>query len=216
MHLTDQHVHGVFAKNRFDKVLSLALAQKPDVIAITGDLMDRPGLPSKKAFDRLNEVKVPVLFVMGNHEFYVGDKIAELLLSHTPAKILRTAHADINGVRFLGVDDPTGGKKLIPELERLHYDPSKYQVLLYHQPLAELKAAKQKHVNLVLAGHTHAGQIFPFNLLIRLHFPFIEGMHHLGSMKVYVSPGAGTWGPAMRLGSQNTIAVINLLPSHKE
>ena len=85
-------------------------------------------------------------------------------------------------------------------------------MLLYHRP-DNWQFVSQSGVDLMLCGHTHAGQIFPFDLITRRYFPNLHGLYSKNGAHLYVSTGTGTWGPAMRLGSVNEITMINLLPS---
>lgn len=94
-------------------------------------------------------------------------------------------------------------------LPALPQDPSRYQVLLYHRPDG-LEAAAAANIDLMLCGHTHNGQIVPFNFLVRRVFPRIVGLHDLGGTRLYVSPGTGTWGPVMRLGTRSEITVFDV------
>lgn len=212
VHLSDQHVHGTPAKKKFEKVLKLALEQTPDVIAITGDLIDRPGLPQKNAFWAVRDLKIPVLFTFGNHEFYVGEKPVTTLLDTAGVKTLRSSSLLFeDNVLFHGLDDAQGGVPLRQSIKKLHLDKKHFQVLLYHRP-TEAEVASKAGIDLMLTGHTHAGQIFPFNFLVRLEFPKLKGFYDIAKMQLYVSPGAGTWGPPMRLGTRNTITVFDLKP----
>jgi predicted MPP superfamily phosphohydrolase len=88
-------------------------------------------------------------------------------------------------------------------------NPSREVVLLAHQPRTVRQAAPHG-VGLMLTGHTHAGQIWPFGYLVKTQQPFIEGLHRVGATQVYVSPGTGLWGPPMRLGSTSEITLIRL------
>ncbi|MBT7903597.1 hypothetical protein HN587_07070 [Candidatus Woesearchaeota archaeon] len=81
---------------------------------------------------------------------------------------------------------------------------------MYHQPKGMIEAEKAG-INLQLAGHTHNGQIFPFNFVVKAVFPHVRGLYKINNLNLYVSPGTGTWGPPMRLGSSNEITVINLV-----
>jgi hypothetical protein len=83
---------------------------------------------------------------------------------------------------------------------------------MYHLP-SEWEAAREKGIDLQLSGHTHHGQFYPFNLIVKLVFPYFGGLYKKGKDHLYVSAGTGTWGPPMRLGSRNEITVIELEPS---
>ena len=79
-------------------------------------------------------------------------------------------------------------------------------IMLTHAPMDP----KNEKIELILAGHTHAGQIFPFHLVVRSRYKFIKGLHTSGKTRIYVTPGTNTWGPPMRIGSRNEITLLRL------
>jgi hypothetical protein len=83
---------------------------------------------------------------------------------------------------------------------------------MYHRPQG-FEAASKSGIDLMLSGHTHSGQIFPFNYFVRLKNPYIKGLYRNGVCSLFVSSGTGTWGPGMRLGSYNQIVLLRLSPS---
>ncbi len=91
----------------------------------------------------------------------------------------------------------------------MEIDKSKPSILMYHVP-TEIKAASESGISLLLSGHTHKGQFFPFTILGRLVFPYFNGIYNYEDTQVYVSQGTGTWGPPMRLGSRSEITLIKL------
>ena len=112
-------------------------------------------------------------------------------------------------VQLLGIDDAepkTQVGKVLPYLTPL---PDKFRILLYHRPDGAQDAADWG-AHLMLCGHTHNGQIVPFNYLVRRVFPRICGLYDVDALKLYVSPGTGTWGPTLRLGSSSEITLIQL------
>jgi predicted MPP superfamily phosphohydrolase len=90
-------------------------------------------------------------------------------------------------------------------------DPKKFNILLNHEPSA-LKLFSEKNIDLMLAGHTHNGQMFPFNYLVKLRYEKIYGLYKIDNMDLYVTSGTGTWGPKIRFGTQNEIVQIVLIP----
>jgi predicted MPP superfamily phosphohydrolase len=133
-------------------------------------------------------------------------------------KVLRQAHVVVGGSLVVaGVDDPTflGGRDKLPEAmaTSLNGRPVGLPVvLLSHQPLA-LQAAADLGVGLMLSGHTHGGQIPPFQLLNRIAYRYISGLHRIGDMFLYVSRGAGYWGPPVRLFADPEVVLIRLGPA---
>jgi uncharacterized protein len=213
-HISDLHLTGSRAKTDFERIMGSVLSQNPDVIVITGDLIDIPAIPSEDCFNLLYQIKTPILFVTGNHDYYAGADYACDILKKRGVLVLRSESVAVKGIHFTGVDDPMSGKKLQKELSHLPLYKKTFNVLLYHQP-KHIEHACEHGFDLMLSGHTHAGQIFPFNYFIKLQFKYVVGLHKLGSMFLYIIPGTSTWETPMRFGSRNTIALFKLEPVMK-
>ncbi len=210
--LSDVHLHGTGAKGRLDRILDKVIAEKPDILVITGDLLDEPGVARPESLDSLAGLKMPILFTFGNHDFYVGPATTEKMLRKSGVHVLRTKTFLFKGINFLGIDDPTAGAKFQKELSGLSWDKRRFTILLYHPPL-HMKDASKAGIDLMLSGHTHSGQIYPMSILVKMLYPHYYGLRHFGNMLSYVSPGTGTWEMPMRFGSRSTIAVFDLVPS---
>jgi predicted MPP superfamily phosphohydrolase len=155
---------------------------------------------------------MPVYLSIGNHERYIGlDKVVPLL-EEAGVRVLRNNSVLADGLQLIGIDDADDVHQVGRELANITLDPRCFKVLLYHRPLG-WDAAVQANIDLTLSGHTHNGQIFPFNWLVKQQFKLITGLHRSGQCQLYVSPGTGTWGPVMRLGSRNEITCIDLVAS---
>jgi predicted MPP superfamily phosphohydrolase len=182
----------------------------PDAILITGDLIDGSGTYDPKTLGRFDSLGKPVFFVTGNHEGFAGAGIVESLINQTKFRWLRNESVAFKGIEIIGIDDGDNRGAVAEALTKIPVDQQTYSVLLYHRPGAW---AYLNGPDLTLSGHTHDGQLFPFNLII---WPFehpVTGLHRRGNMTLYVSPGTGTWGPPMRLGSRNEITLITLTPT---
>ncbi|MBX4212191.1 metallophosphoesterase, partial [Candidatus Pacearchaeota archaeon] len=114
-------------------------------------------------------------------------------------------------IQIVGVDYSDSKGYLGEILPKISIDKNKPSILLYHPP-ASLDYIEKKGIGLQLSGHTHNGQIFPFNLFVKLIFPYVMGLYKGKEASIYVSPGTGTWGPPMRLGSRSEITLIHLTP----
>ncbi|GMU04546.1 metallophosphoesterase [Corallococcus caeni] len=209
--LTDLHV-GSFIQRRFmDELVRRANALKPDLVAITGDLVDGtvPRLGGFVAALGNLQARYGRFFVTGNHDYSSG---AEAWVAHLDAlgiPSLRNRHVRIGdaGGAFdlVGVDDWHGGRRLGQKGYDLEQalagrDPELAAVLLAHQP-ANFKVAAEQGVDLQISGHTHGGQLFPMTALIGLSWEHSAGHYRHGDSHIYVSRGCGFWGPPMRLGS---------------
>jgi uncharacterized protein len=209
--LTDLHV-GPFIQRRFmDELVRRANALKPDLVAITGDLVDGsvPRLGGFVAALGGLQARHGRFFVTGNHDYSSGAEAWVAHLDSLGIPSLRNRHVSIGdaGGSFdlVGVDDWHGGRRLGQkgyDLERAlaGRDPERAAVLLAHQP-ANFKVAAARGVDLQISGHTHGGQLFPMTALIGLSWEHSAGHYRHGDSHIYVSRGCGFWGPPMRLGS---------------
>ena len=181
-----------------------------DGLLIGGDLFDSSNfrLEDIAALGRLD---TEIYFVTGNHEGYV--KGYEGLLARFPElniKVLENAAVLIRGVNLIGVSDGQPAAARAAAVERLAREDG-FNLALVHQP--SVWEQTRNRVELMLCGHTHNGQIFPFNFLVRLQFRYVHGLFAKAGSTLYVSSGAGCWGPRMRLGSRNEIVMIELNPA---
>ena len=183
----------------------------PDIVVITGDFLDSSHIKGKD-IEALKTLSMPVYLSIGNHERYIGlDKVVPLL-EQVGVKVLRNTSVHVDGLQLIGIDDADDARQIARELANITLDPRCFKVLLYHRPLGWDSAVKA-NIDLTLSGHTHNGQIFPFNWLVKQQFDLITGLHQNGQCQLYISPGTGTWGPVMRLGSRNEITCIDLIAS---
>jgi predicted MPP superfamily phosphohydrolase len=210
--ISDVHIGPTIGKSFIADVVARINALSPDVVAITGDLVDGSVEDLREHAAPLANIKAKhgVYFVTGNHEYYSGANEWIRHLGTLGIKVLQNERVRIGGEHgfdLAGIDDPTGE----PDLERAleGRDPSRGVVLLAHQPRA-ISRADELGVDLQLSGHTHGGQMFPWNLFVRLQQPFVAGLHQLAHAQIYVSCGTGYWGPPMRVGAPAEITEIEL------
>lgn len=220
--LSDLHLGALTIPSRVRALVELVRAQKPDVVLLVGDIVnDHPD--SLQPFAALlSEMRPPLgLYgVFGNHERYEGDARSAQVFRWAGAELLRNQVADIpgTGVQLLGVDDPgrvgNGTQDIIREIGSVaaRSDPAAFRVLLNHRPLGWREAAQPAGIELMLSGHTHRGQLFPFYYVVRLTTEFMGGFYEEGGRTLAVSAGAGFWGPPMRVGAPADILVLDLAP----
>jgi len=223
--ITDLHVGPTIREKEVRRVVEQTNGLRPDVIAVTGDLMDggvRDLGPIVAGMAGLR-ARLGVFFVTGNHEYYSGFEEWDPFLRSLGMRVLhneRTAIGDAGPggatIDLAGVDDYGHSMDLRRALDGR--DGDRALVLLAHQPRG-IEAAVRSGVDLQLSGHTHGGQIVPFNFVVGLTQPYVRGLHKLDepsagrSGHIYVSRGTGYWGPPMRLGSPPEIAKIVLVPA---
>lgn len=216
--LTDVHVGPTIGNGFVEELVEKTNALEPDLIAITGDLVDGSveELAAHVAPLARLRARHGVFFVTGNHEYYSGADAWNEHLGSLGIRVLGNEHVTIEhqGAKLAvaGVNDWSSGQfGHGHDLERalLGKEPDVPVLLLAHQP-KHIDLAAERGVALQLSGHTHGGQIFPFNYLVRLVQPYVAGLHdHRGTM-LYVSCGTGYWGPPMRLGVPAEITQLSL------
>ena len=219
--LTDIHVGPTIGRAFVEQIVERANALAPDLIAITGDLVDGTVGQLAAAIEPLARLRAPhgVYFVTGNHEYFSGAEEWLNELDRLGIRVLRNERVSIGngavGFDLAGVDDRSsvhyGGRSPEEALRHalLDRDPDRELVLLAHQPRTLLDA-EPFGIGLQLSGHTHGGQMWPFNFVVGLQQPFVAGLHRRGSAQIYVSRGTGYWGPPMRLGAPAEITEIRL------
>ena len=205
--LSDIHLGTLRQEKYLKRVLDKTLTLNPEFIIITGDIVDGNGKMKQQWFEPLKNVKVPIYFCMGNHDFYEGEDRVEKYLRTVGVIVLRNKTAKINGIDIVGLDYTPSEKQMHGYLDTLP-KPQKATLLLNHLPIGYNHALK-KGYSIQFSGHTHNGQIIPFNLFVKLKFPKIMGLYKMGNYRLYVSPGTSTWGPPLRLGSRNEITLVN-------
>jgi len=216
VHVSDLHFGPTLGTDFSRKVIDLVREQNPDLVVCTGDFLD-PGIADPEGLARQWRELKPVLgkyAVLGNHEAYSDVKKSVRLLEDAGFVVLRNAHVQlVPGVVLAGVDDPavaqTGEKPAVSELDLMRALPRPSSViLLKHQPRVESRGL----FDLQLSGHTHGGQLFPFDKLVSLVYKYHKGRYELpGGGAIIVSAGAGTWGPPIRLFVPPEIHVIDLV-----
>jgi uncharacterized protein len=215
--ISDVHFSALIGVPMAERMVELIQAQQPDLIVLTGDLLDRGIADPEGIIRALQSLEAPLgrFAVMGNHEYYYGQTESEQFLAEAGFRLLRDETLSVDGIlNLVGVDDPTGADfKVVPQMtERALLDQAqdgRYTILLKHQPLIDNGSLGL--FDLQLSGHTHGGQIFPFTLLVKLAFPKICGWYELDDRsRLYVSRGTGTWGPPVRFLSPPEITLIRL------
>lgn len=208
--ISDVHIGPIRKKGFIMGLVDRILSLNPDIVFITGDLFDGSSKLPNDILKDFNRIKAPILFVMGNHDFYQDTDEVSNFLDHTSINILYSEVFNFKDVQVVGVPFSRGMNYLEKTLPKIGFDKDKPTVLLYHLP-SEFNAAKNAGIDLQLSGHTHAGQFFPFNYLVSLPFPHVQGLYEDHGKYLYVSEGTGTMGPPMRLGSRCEITMINLV-----
>lgn len=219
--ISDLHVGPTIGAAYVRRVVDIANALAPDLVALTGDIVDGSVQRLSTAVQPLARLRARdgLVLALGNHDYYSGAKAWTAQFGRLGIRVLRNEHfvLERGGARLVvaGTTDPAGQFEVPPEPPRpdlahgsAHGDAPR--ILLAHNPrLAPL--AERAGFDLQLSGHTHAGQFFPWTLAVRLvHAPHVEGLSRQGRMWVYVNAGTGTWGPPIRLGTRPELTLVRL------
>ena len=217
--ISDVHLGLIEGSRRMHQIASILVDEQPDLLVCTGDLMDGaiPHLNHMSAYLAAIDPPLGKIAVTGNHEFYAGLKESLDFLEDSGFKVLRGESVRTGPLRVAGVDFPaqreTGDHSYIDETSALDMkeDENLFTILLKHHPLVQ--ESSLGHFDLQLSGHTHKGQIFPFNYPVRMRYRYIAGLYDLGKgSKIYTSRGTGTWGPPLRLFSPAEVTIITISP----
>ena len=207
--ISDVHI-GSNPKTHLERICDKISSLDYDALMIGGDLFDSSAFQLSD-LSALKQLKKPIYYITGNHEYYVKDHQTKIdALRDYNLQILDDEAALFKGINIIGIDDYHRPKPQA-DIAHRHVNKDLFNLILVHQPT--LWGALPVEADLMLSGHTHNGQLMPFNLLVRLQFKAVYGLYQQGTNQAYVSSGAGTWGPRMRLGTQNEIIDITLSPS---
>jgi predicted MPP superfamily phosphohydrolase len=218
--LSDVHVGPTIGRAFLERVVATANALAPDVVAITGDLVDGSVEELEHDVAPLAELapRFGTYFVTGNHEYHAGAIAWCEHLGHLGVRVLHNEHVEVgrgeDRIHLAGIDDYESARIDVGHRTDLARavagcDPARALVLLAHQPKATREAARHG-VDLQLSGHTHGGQLWPLAWIMRLGQPAVAGLRRIGDMLVYVSCGTGSAGPPMRLGAPAEITHLVL------
>ncbi len=209
-HISDVHIGTFYSPKFLKKVVQRTNSLKPDFVVITGDLADGAHPYTGETFKALDELNAPVYYVTGNHEHYAGLDDVLGALDQTNVTRLMNGTAEEGDVQILGIDFWTERNEVATTIDEAELDRSKFNLVLYHVP-RELKAVKERGIDLMLTGHTHGGQFFPFTLMSRGIWKKHKGLYDLGSTHLFVSSGIGTWGPPIRIGTSSQVALLRIM-----
>lgn len=217
--VSDIHLGPLAGRAHTERIVRMINETSPDLVAIVGDLVDGTIAELGSAAEPLRDLhsREGAFFVTGNHEYFVDDTASWLTeLERLGVQPLRNENTVIRrgGAAFdlAGVNDIAGAQRSDPpDFDRAlsGRDPARPTVLLAHQPV-QVATAAQLGVDLQLSGHTHGGQMWPFHYAVRAVQPSLAGLSAVGDTQLYVSRGAGFWGPPVRVGAPPDISVISL------
>lgn len=212
--ISDVHLGPVYRQYFFDRIMNRIAVIKPEAVFITGDLFD--GMEADfswfgKPFNKINPPS-GIFYSFGNHDLYLGFDRSIEILKNSPVIILDNKMKEVSGLQIIGINysfekDFDLEKNI---LEQVNYNKNKPSLLLFHAP-KNIELARSAGIDLQLSGHTHDGQLFPFNFIAKLtHHGYGYGFFKLADFSLVVSRGVGTWGPPMRTSGPSEIVKIIL------
>ena len=219
--LTDVHVGRTIRRGFMEKLVASTNALNPDMVVITGDLVDLPISRIEYDLYPLKDLAAPIYFILGNHEYFHGAGEAVAYLKELGVIPLLNEHVVIGEgdkqFNLVGLNDISGLRAGFypPDTARAYAgaDQNKCCVVLAHQPkmISEMNGCR---CDLMLSGHTHGGQIFPFGMLVMAAQPYLSGLHtHRPGQQIFVSRGTGYWGPPLRFLAPSEISQLIIRPA---
>lgn len=223
MHIPDLHLGAQRGEAYLKRVIDAIERQNPDLVLYNGDLVDSNIALRPELFALFRDVKARQYFTTGNHEFYLDTARALQLTEGAGIRILRSEMVETHGLQLIGMEYMNADRAtydahmvndltLEEELPKIQRSSDLPTVLAHHSPVG-LQYVSQGKIDVMLAGHTHGGQVFPGTVLIGLRFPMNKGRYQVDGTTLLVSQGAGTFGPWMRLGTFNELQFITLVPA---
>lgn len=210
--ISDVHLGHVRNGRFLRRLVAKILREEPDAIFIAGDLYDGTAIDAGRAAAPLSELSAPhgVYFVAGNHEQFGDDSKYLGAIAAAGVRVLSNEKVEVEGLQIVGVPYRNAAQDghFASVLRRVGLDRERASILLTHAP-DRPEIAEAAGISLQLSGHTHLGQFIPWSWMARrIYRQFAYGLSRIGSMQVFTSSGAGTWGPPLRLGSNPEIVVL--------
>ncbi|MCD9873489.1 metallophosphoesterase [Streptomyces guryensis] len=214
--VSDIHLGPILGRGFAQKVVDTINSTQPDIVAVVGDLVDGSVKNLGPAAAPLSQFKAPSYFVTGNHEYFSGAAQWVEEVRRLGLHPLENARTELPWFDLAGVNDIAGESEgQGPDFTKAlgDRDTARACVLLAHQPV-QIHDAVRHGVDLQLSGHTHGGQLWPGNFIAAAANPTVAGLERYGDTQLYVSRGAGAWGPPTRVGAPSDITVIELASTH--
>ncbi len=209
--LSDIHLDFKFKNKVFSKIVDKIKSQNPDFILIGGDLLD-PGFNIDKDVLKLKSLGFAVFGVLGNHEYYYGIERSIRIFEELNIKLIRNSSINFDGLNIIGFGDIKAEQleeKDILNIVSKNYMKNHLNVIVSHQPLYFEEISNEYDI-IMISGHTHKGQIFPFHIFTKIAYKYFYGEYKNKNSLLYISSGAGTWGPPMRFLAESEIVIFNI------
>ena len=210
--VSDTHLGHVRGYGFIRRIVEMLARLRPDMVLIAGDMYDGTAAKVNELAEPWSKLSPPLgtYFVTGNHEEFTDHTKYVNAVERAGVRVLNNEKVNVDGLQLVGVHfrDSTNDEHLRAILRRADVDRNRASILLTHAP-DRVNIAEEEGISLQLSGHTHGGQFFPFTWITsRIYGKFVYGLQRLGTLLVYTSYGAGTWGPPFRLGTTPEIVLI--------
>ena len=221
LQLTDVHVGRTIKREFIEALVDRTNALNPDIVVLTGDLVDLPLERIRYDLEPLRGIKAPTFFIPGNHEYFHGpQEVIEYIRSIGIQALLNSSVRISRGEKkfnLIGLTDLVGERMGVmppdPEKAYTEVDSNLPCIVLAHQPKM-INRMRGYRCDLMLSGHTHGGQIFPFGFLVMFDQPYLAGLHqHEPDQQIFISRGTGYWGPPLRVLAPSEISQIVIRPA---
>ncbi|WED23224.1 metallophosphoesterase [Vibrio sp. JC009] len=222
-HIPDIHLGPFGDKSRLESLVDDINRLKPDAVLINGDLIDGMEGLAPDILDPLSISVSPVYFTTGNHDNYVAIRELQNKLKALGVHVLENDIVELKGIQLVGLDYLNADEDTLDlhasdkeetiksVMPTLSLDKERPIVVMHHSPVG-IKYMNMAGADLVVSGHTHAGQIFPATLFAQFQFEYVKGLYQYQGTQVYVGQGVGTFGPPMRISTTGEATLINLIP----
>jgi predicted MPP superfamily phosphohydrolase len=205
-HISDLHLGDIWGKQDVKRIVSNVNRLHPDVVLITGDVVDGLQDDTRK-LSGLSELNAPTYAVIGNHDVYANAQKVKEALQDAEVTVLENDVVRENNVPIIGLGYKESHESISSQLKQAEGGGA--AVVMKHEPDISQNAVTNETV---LCGHTHGGQIWPLHLLGLIEFDFLSGSYPVNDGLIYVHKGTRTWGPPFRLGTKSEIALFQLTP----
>ena len=218
--ISDVHLGLGTGKSKLKKYVEMINAQEPDLILISGDLIDNSIVPvvNQQMQDELSllNARLGVYMALGNHEYISGIEDCMQFLALTPIQVLKDTVVTLpNGIQLVGRNDRSIRSRKDPGRLFQTIDAGLPVIVLDHQPV-EINTMVEEGADLLICGHTHNGQVWPLNWLTKWMFEISYGYEKREQTHIYVTSGLSLWGPPFRIGTQSEMVVIQLKIGHSQ
>lgn len=212
LHISDLHLGPIYYLAFFNKLCKKIEKLKPDIIFITGDFVNGQDIDFSwlQKYSNVFDVRLGSYFVFGNHDLDFGkDKLSDLL-SSLNIQVLENQKVLVNNVSIVGLESSYRKKLNIKKIFKdLNLSQKDSKIVLLHEP-SYINTFQELGVSLQLSGHTHGGQVFPFNLVARLFYKYLYGFFKINDFYLSLSSGIGASGPPLRLGTRSELVLIRV------